>query len=79
MIKYFTMNRFNALIICLLIYVSGLAQDAASINNGLRSSIEELKDFISIPNDALIPDDMDKNLAWLSEKFSKRGFDGRGA
>lgn len=74
MVNFFTMNRFNALLICLLFYVSVIAQDTASTNKGLLSTIEELKDFISLPNDALNPDDMDKNLVWLTDKFNKRGF-----
>jgi len=68
------MNRFNTLIICLLIYVSGIAQDAKTIDKGVRSTIEELKDFIALPNDAINPDDMDQNLAWLNKKFGERGF-----
>ncbi len=74
MIKYIVMKSFNALIICLLFYVSAIAQDATAINKGLRATIEELKDFVSLPNDAIHPDDMDQNLAWLNEKFSERGF-----
>lgn len=75
MIKYVTMNRFNTFIICLLFYVSAIAQDATVINKGVRSTIEELKDFITLPNDAINPDDMDKNLSWLKEKFGERGFE----
>jgi len=44
------------------------------INNQLKSSIDELKDFISIPNDALNDDDILKNIAWLNQKFKDRGF-----
>jgi len=44
------------------------------INNQLKSSIDELKDFISIPNDALIDDDILKNIEWLTQKFNDRGF-----
>lgn len=68
------MKRLNTLIICLLFYVSAIAQDATAINKGLRSTIEELKDFIALPNDALNPDDMDQNLDWLNNKFKERGF-----
>lgn len=74
MIKYFTMNRFNAFIICLLFYISAIAQDATLMNKGVRSTIEELKEFISLPNDAIHPKDMDQNLTWLKEKFDQRGF-----
>ncbi len=37
-------------------------------------AIEELRQFIAIPNDALYPDDILKNISWLEEAFDKRNF-----
>ena len=71
------MIRFFSLIIFLFFSISVLAQDKDIVENKLRSTIEELKDFIALPNDALIPDDMNQNLVWLTEKFSERGFSTR--
>ena len=47
---------------------------AQNVEQKLKLAVEELKDFIAIPNDALVPDDIIKNIDWLSLKFKKRGF-----
>lgn len=38
------------------------------------SAIKEHREFIGIPNDANYPEDMNRNVSWLKEAFSKRGF-----
>jgi acetylornithine deacetylase/succinyl-diaminopimelate desuccinylase-like protein len=50
------------------------AQEAALLKSQLRHTIDELVEFVAIPNDALNPADINRNLTWLSDKFSKRGF-----
>lgn len=50
------------------------SQDTLSLKSQVAKTIEELRDFISIPNDALNPDDIDDNLIWLKRKFGERGF-----
>ena len=63
--------------ICTLILCAGslgLAQEAADFKAQVRHTIDELVDFISIPNDALNSSDINRNIRWLSEKFSQRGF-----
>jgi len=45
-----------------------------NIDNQLKPTIEELKAFIAIPNDALVSDDIQNNIDWLSKKFKARGF-----
>jgi len=45
------------------------------VDHKLKPALEELKDFIAIPNDALVPDDIIKNIDWLSLKFKQRGFE----
>lgn len=51
-----------------------LAQTDAEIKTQIRHSIDELRDFVAIPNDALVPADINRNITWLTEKFSDRGF-----
>lgn len=62
------------LIVLLLTSPVAKAQDEAAFKAQLRLAIDELVDFVSIPNDALNAADIDRNIRWLSEKFSKRGF-----
>jgi len=45
-----------------------------NVDHKLKPAIEEIKDFIAIPNDALVYDDILKNIKWLEEKFTDRGF-----
>ena len=52
-------------------WVSTFAQDPKS---KLKSTILELKEFISIPNDALDAQDINDNIKWLDKKFEQRGF-----
>ncbi len=47
---------------------------AQHIESKLKPALEELKEFIAIPNDALIPTDILKNIDWLDLQFKKRGF-----
>ncbi|WP_136466304.1 M20/M25/M40 family metallo-hydrolase [Flagellimonas onchidii] len=49
-------------------------QDSVAVKSQVAKAIEELRDFISIPNDALNADDIDANILWLKRKFGERGF-----
>ncbi|WP_299175484.1 M20/M25/M40 family metallo-hydrolase [uncultured Allomuricauda sp.] len=49
-------------------------QDSTALKSQVAKAIEELRDFISIPNDALSADDIDDNILWLKRKFGERGF-----
>ncbi|HHC79897.1 MAG TPA: acetylornithine deacetylase, partial [Flavobacteriia bacterium] len=40
----------------------------------LRTAIKEIIDFVAIPNDALAAKDISKNIVWLQQKFTNRGF-----
>ncbi len=40
-----------------------------------KGSFDELYDFFSIPNDATYPEDIEKNVSWCENAFSKRGFE----
>ncbi|MGW9685608.1 M20/M25/M40 family metallo-hydrolase [Flagellimonas sp. 2504JD1-5] len=50
------------------------SQDSIAIKSQVFKAIEELRDFIAIPNDALKADDIDDNILWLKRKFGERGF-----
>lgn len=54
--------------------LAGLSQEKAILDAQVRHTIDELIDFISIPNDALNHADINRNLSWLTRKFSERGF-----
>jgi len=45
-----------------------------NFNKKLPATIGELRDFISIPNDAINGEDILKNIEWLDQKFKARGF-----
>lgn len=49
-------------------------QDSTQIKSQVRHTIDELRKFVAIPNDALNADDIDANLIWLRDKFNDRGF-----
>ena len=50
------------------------AQDSIVLKSKVRHTIDELKEFIAIPNDALVRDEITDNLIWLKKKFNARGF-----
>ncbi|NJB70682.1 acetylornithine deacetylase/succinyl-diaminopimelate desuccinylase-like protein [Saonia flava] len=50
------------------------AQDATQLKSQIRHTIDELRDFVLIPNDALEHADINRNLTWLTQKFNARGF-----
>ncbi|VAV83966.1 Acetylornithine deacetylase/Succinyl-diaminopimelate desuccinylase and related deacylases, partial [hydrothermal vent metagenome] len=51
-----------------------ISQTENQIEDQVRKSILELKEFIAIPNDALEINDINKNIVWLDNKFKSRGF-----
>ncbi|MEM0932304.1 MAG: M20/M25/M40 family metallo-hydrolase [Bacteroidota bacterium] len=53
-------------------YVS--AQDSVAVKSAVAQAIEELREFVALPNDALNRDDMEDNLFWLKKRFEKSGF-----
>lgn len=67
------MKRF----LYLLLLFSGqflLAQSDVEIKSQVRQAIEDLREFIAIPNDALETADINRNISWLTREFSDRGF-----
>ena len=58
---------------------AGLVQGADTaqssfIEHAVQSSFHEFFDMLSIPNDPVIPANMQKNADWLEKAFQKRGF-----
>lgn len=71
------MNYSMKKTIYLLAFLSLLisqAQDSTQLKSKVAHAINELREFVAIPNDALNPDDIDSNLIWLRKKFNDRGF-----
>lgn len=66
------MNKLIAPIF-LLIFWSNSAQDL-ELKSQVRHTIDELREFVAIPNDALDHSDINRNLSWLTTKFNERGF-----
>jgi acetylornithine deacetylase/succinyl-diaminopimelate desuccinylase-like protein len=50
------------------------AQDTTLVKAQVRHTIDELVEFVAIPNDALNAADINRNVTWLSDKFGARGF-----
>ncbi|WP_373071781.1 M20/M25/M40 family metallo-hydrolase [Zeaxanthinibacter enoshimensis] len=50
------------------------AQDKSQLKSQVRHTIDELREFIRIPNDALDHADINRNITWLTNKFNERGF-----
>ena len=59
---------------CLFLSTFLGAQDSIILKSKVRHTIDELKEFIAIPNDALVRDEITDNLIWLKKKFNARGF-----
>jgi len=60
--------------LCILIQGTLTAQDDSQLISQVSHSINELRDFVSIPNDALDHADINRNITWLTKKFNERGF-----
>lgn len=59
----------------LLLGVSLTAQPSQQvINKYAKASIDEFYAFLSLPNDAHFPEQMEPNIEWASQAFAKRGF-----
>jgi acetylornithine deacetylase/succinyl-diaminopimelate desuccinylase-like protein len=59
-----------------MVFLCGMSwQDDRLVNERMLPAIEELKDFVAIPNDALVASDIEKNVDWARNAFTKRGFE----
>lgn len=66
----------------LLLFISGVAQAQLSRSeilqssqNQLRSSLIELREYLSLPNNGKVPEDISINLEWTKGALEKRGFE----
>ncbi|MBT8313419.1 MAG: M20/M25/M40 family metallo-hydrolase [Maribacter sp.] len=57
-----------------LVTLSSIAQNETQLISQVSHSINELREFVAIPNDALEHADINRNLTWLTKKFNERGF-----
>jgi acetylornithine deacetylase/succinyl-diaminopimelate desuccinylase-like protein len=64
----------STFLIVILYGIFSYAQDSLHLKAQVRHSIDELRDFVAIPNDALDHADINRNLTWLTKKFNDRGF-----
>lgn len=67
------MKRILSLISLFAFLIAG-AQEDPQLKSQVRHSIDEIRDFVSIPNDALDAADINRNITWLTKKFNDRGF-----
>ncbi|MCW5517747.1 M20/M25/M40 family metallo-hydrolase [Muriicola sp. Z0-33] len=67
------MKKINLLLLALFA-TYGFSQESAQIKSQVGHSIDELRNFIAIPNDALDHADINRNITWLTNKFNDRGF-----
>lgn len=66
------MMRFLCVSLLLCVSIASQAQDVATKH--AISSFKELHELLSIPNDAHNRDDIEKNIQWCENAFTKRGF-----
>lgn len=50
------------------------ALDEASVRTAAAASFPELLELLALPNDSIVPADIQRNAAWLEAAFGKRGF-----
>lgn len=68
------MKRLLSIIFLFISVCTIYGQDSIKIKTQVRKTIDELQEFVAIPNDALNSDDIDTNILWLRNKFNARGF-----
>ncbi|MEN1786119.1 MAG: M20/M25/M40 family metallo-hydrolase, partial [Bacteroidota bacterium] len=68
------MKISKALLIALCFPLFVFSQDSTAIKSQVAQAIQDLREFVALPSDALVPEDIDDNLFWLKKQFEKRGF-----
>ena len=69
------MHRFQTLILILLFFINtSLSAQETSFQKQTLPALWDLKELVSIPNNGLSPEDIQKNIDWLTIAFQKRGF-----
>lgn len=54
--------------------MQGQRIDSVVLKSKVAVAINDIREFIALPNDALDVDSIDENLFWLKNQFEKRGF-----
>lgn len=54
--------------------MGSIVAQETDLKSHVKHTIDELVEFVAIPNDALQHADINRNLTWLTEKFNERGF-----
>jgi len=74
------MNSLKLGLLCPFLFLLSTVQ--AQLNKALRqdcqisarTSLQEFRAFLSLPNDAFTPAQLQPNIAWAERAFAKRGF-----
>ena len=61
-------------LLLILVSFNSFSQDPVQLKSQVLHSIDEIRDFVSIPNNANEHADINRNLTWLTKKFNERGF-----
>lgn len=67
-------RRSIVFLIVLIPFSQLISQSTSNYIEETKSTITELIEFVAIPNDAIHPKDIDKNIAWLHDAYKSRGF-----
>lgn len=67
---------YSRLLLCLLpfLFNSCLVAQKGIFDKQTKPALLELKELVSIPNNGLSKDDIQKNIDWLTKAFENRGF-----
>ncbi|NNJ89787.1 MAG: M20/M25/M40 family metallo-hydrolase [Eudoraea sp.] len=68
------MKKLFTLITIFCFGISAFPQDDIALKSQVRHAIDELVQFVALPNDALETADINRNISWLTQEFNKRGF-----
>ncbi len=67
------MKKIGFFLFSLISFCSN-AQDSTAIKSQVANAIQDLREFVAIPSDALNTDDIEDNIIWLKRQFEQRGF-----
>ena len=74
-IKFLLSLFFSLSVVCASAqYIKDIDLDKLTLSYA-KASFSEFRELLAIPNDAHFPDDLEKNLIWCEDAFSKRGFE----
>ena len=71
--------RYLLSLICLLSIINLYGQEENRLesisDSKTKVALQQLREFIALPNDANYLEDIDKNIAWLEAAFKAQNFD----